>query len=620
MKEKGKIEKKTLNRDKKNSHKTYIGGQAVLEGVMMRGKTSMATAVRTPSGEITLEALRLNKKKRSKFWSLPFVRGIVNFGSQLIDGTALLMRTAEIYGEFEDEPSKLEKKVAKKMKINPMNLILGFSVALGIVLAVCLFILLPNYLSGLFFSIPSLSGTHPALQSLFEGALMLVIFVLYILGVSAMKDIRRVFMYHGAEHRVISCFEHGLPLTVENAQKMPTAHSRCGTTFMFFVLAISILVFAFVNWGLQALGWWTDNAMLNALIKVPAKLVFVPFVASVAYELLKFLSKYDNWFVKILRAPGMALQKLTTRKPTDDMVECSIMAFEMVVKMDADPTTAEQHFEVKVKMSYVRKKLEEMFGENQESSDIDWLLVDTLGLSRGELKLVDTITGEQYKQILGFASQMKDGKPVQYATGKTEFYGLKMSVNENVLIPRPETELLVEEALKQINARPFETVPKVLDLCCGSGAIGIAIKKNSNANVVCTDISDKAIEVAKANAFLNDAKIEFKIGDCFASVENEKFDFIISNPPYIESEVCKNLDKKVKDFEPMLALDGGKDGLKFYREILQHGFEHLNEGGTIFMEIGFDQGKSIENLFKNFDVKIKKDYNDNARIAVVKRK
>ncbi|MBR2485373.1 MAG: DUF1385 domain-containing protein, partial [Clostridia bacterium] len=161
------------------------------------------------------------------------------------------------------------------------------------------------------------------------------------------------------EHKVISCYEHGLELTVENARTMSTQHSRCGTTFTFLVVAVSILVFTLVNWALEKLGWLTDNNMLNALIKMPCKLVFLPIVAGVSYELLKFLAKFDALPARILRAPGMWLQKLTTKQPTDDMLEVSITAFKTVLAMDADPNMPTQKFDIKMPTPVARKRVEE---------------------------------------------------------------------------------------------------------------------------------------------------------------------------------------------------------------------------------------------------------------------
>ena len=346
--------------------RTYIGGQAVLEGVMMKGRTSMATAVRTESGEITVEAKRIkDASKRGVFFRLPFVRGVVNLVTQLFMGVGVLMRSAEVFGDYA-EPTKFDKWVGEKFKINPMHILTAVSLVLGLALAVGLFVFLPNFLTGLIFEIPG-TNDHPALLSLCEAAIMLVIFIGYILSITLMKDIRRVFMYHGAEHKVISCYEHGLDLTVENARKMRTEHSRCGTTFIFFVVAVSIIVFALVNWLLDVLGWTSFSSVVNALVRLAVKLLFLPVVAGISYEILKFLARSDCLLFRVLRAPGMLMQKLTTKQPTDDMLEVSLTAFKKVLEMDADETVPESAFEFTVSVKTVRERLKEIAPSADES-------------------------------------------------------------------------------------------------------------------------------------------------------------------------------------------------------------------------------------------------------------
>ena len=367
VKEDGISEKKSKKTRKaevgKVVRRTSIGGQAVLEGVMMKSATSVATAVRTETGEITVESKRLkDPKKKSVFFRLPFVRGVVNLCSQLYMGIGILMRSAEVYGDFA-EPTKFDKWVAEKFKVNPMHILTVFSLVLGLLLAVGLFVFLPNFLTGLIFEIPG-AHYHPALYSLTEAAIMLVIFVAYVLSITLMKDIRRVFMYHGAEHKVINCYERGLDLTVENARECPKAHSRCGTTFMFIVIVVSIVVFALVNWLLDEIGWVTESGVLNALIKLGVKLLFLPVVAGIAYEALKLLAKSDCLLFRILRAPGMLLQKLTVKNPTDDMLEVSIKAFTTVLAMDADPSIPETSFVVEVPVDTARKKIKETAYKN----------------------------------------------------------------------------------------------------------------------------------------------------------------------------------------------------------------------------------------------------------------
>lgn len=595
--------------------RTYIGGQAVLEGVMMKGRTSMATAVRTESGEITVEAKRIkDASKRGVFFRLPFVRGVVNLVTQLFMGVGVLMRSAEVFGDYA-EPTKFDKWVGEKFKVNPMHILTAVSLVLGLALAVGLFVFLPNFLTGLIFEIPG-TNDHPALLSLCEAAIMLVIFIGYILSITLMKDIRRVFMYHGAEHKVISCYEHGLDLTVENARKMRTEHSRCGTTFIFFVVAVSIIVFALVNWLLDVLGWTSFSSVVNALIRLAVKLLFLPVVAGISYEILKFLARSDCLLFRVLRAPGMLMQKLTTKQPTDDMLEVSLTAFKKVLEMDADETVPESAFEFTVSVKTVRERLKEI-APSADESDIDWILVEVTEKRRSELALMRSVTKEQFEAARAIAEKMKDGAPLQYALGSTEFFGIRLGVNPAVLIPRPETEELAEKVIEEVRSRGGG---RMLDLCTGSGAIAIAVAKNSPAEVTATDVSEAACTVARANAAGAGASVKVLAGDMFAPVAEEKFDVIVSNPPYIPHGDIAGLQDKVKKFEPLAALDGGEDGLDFYRTIAREGAERLTEGGVIFLEFGEGQADAVKELFAAFDTEVYRDMQGKERMLRAAKK
>ena len=595
--------------------RTYIGGQAVLEGVMMKGRTSMATAVRTESGEITVEAKRIkDASKRGVFFRLPFVRGVVNLVTQLFMGVGVLMRSAEVFGDYA-EPTKFDKWVGEKFKVNPMHILTAVSLVLGLALAVGLFVFLPNFLTGLIFEIPG-TNDHPALLSLCEAAIMLVIFIGYILSITLMKDIRRVFMYHGAEHKVISCYEHGLDLTVENARKMRTEHSRCGTTFIFFVVAVSIIVFALVNWLLDVLGWTSFSSVVNALIRLAVKLLFLPVVAGISYEILKFLARSDCLLFRVLRAPGMLMQKLTTKQPTDDMLEVSLTAFKKVLEMDADETVPESAFEFTVSVKTVRERLKEI-APSADESDIDWILVEVTEKQRSELALMKSVTKEQFEAARAIAEKMKDGAPLQYALGSTEFFGIRLGVAPAVLIPRPETEELAEKVIEEVRSRGGG---RVLDLCTGSGAIAIAVAKNSPAEVTATDVSEAACTVARANAAGAGASVKVLAGDMFAPVAEEKFDVIVSNPPYIPHGDIAGLQDKVKKFEPLAALDGGEDGLDFYRTIAREGAERLTEGGVIFLEFGEGQADAVKELFAAFDTEVYRDMQGKERMLRAAKK
>jgi len=274
---------------KECAKKTSIGGQAVLEGVMMRGATSMATAVRDEDGIIRLEAKRITPaSKKNWFVKLPVVRGVVNFITSMTGGMKTMMRSAEVFGE--SEPSKFEKWMSEKLKINLMSVVIAFSVILGLGLALGLFIVLPTVLTGLIVK----QSEHPFLYTVIEGVLKIVIFVSYIGLTSLLKDIRRVYMYHGAEHKTISCYEKGLDLTVENVKICTRVHDRCGTTFMFFVISVSILVFCLFNAIFPNL--FVNDGFVGKILRVAIKVALLPVVAGLSYELLKRLHGRSSQF------------------------------------------------------------------------------------------------------------------------------------------------------------------------------------------------------------------------------------------------------------------------------------------------------------------------------------
>ena len=232
------------------------------------------------------------------------------------------------------------------------------------------------------------------------------------------------------------------------------------------------------------------------------------------------------------------------------------------------------------------------------------------------------ISGKEYKEFLNAIQRLKQGEPVQYIIGKTEFYGLEFNVTPDVLIPQPDTEILVEEVIDVYNKNYIGKSDKVniLDLCTGSGAIAVSLKKNlNNVEVFASDISLKALDIAKKNAIQNNTNIDFIESDLFENID-KKFDIIVSNPPYIEREVLETLSEEVKH-EPVLALDGGEDGLDFYKKIIKESKNYLNENGVLALEIGFDQKEAVMELLKQEDYKeiySKKDYSGNDRIVVRK--
>ncbi|MGI6538070.1 MAG: DUF1385 domain-containing protein [Caldicoprobacterales bacterium] len=292
--------------------KTIIGGQAVMEGVMMKAPKTMAIAVRRPDGTIQVTRRSLTSlKDRYPILNIPVLRGIISFGETMVLGVKSLMNSAELFDEEEGyKPSKMEAWLAEKLGRDIEDVIMFFALALAIVFAIGLFILLPAVLSGLI---------RPYVESsiavnLTEGLVRLGIFLIYLILVSKMEDIRRIFEYHGAEHKTIHCYEHDEELTVENARKYTTLHPRCGTAFLLIVMVISIVVFSFMGWQ-------------NIFIRVLSRLMLLPLVAGLAYEVTRIAGKSRSPVVRAIMYPGLMLQKLTTREPDDAQLEVAIRAF-----------------------------------------------------------------------------------------------------------------------------------------------------------------------------------------------------------------------------------------------------------------------------------------------------
>ena len=585
---------------KKKKISCSIGGQAVLEGVMMMGKTCMATAVRDPDGQIQVEAKRLKTTPAlSRASKIPFVRGIVNMVASLVRGTRTLMRSAAVYGE-EEESGRFEKWLAEKFRINLMTVVSTISVFLGVILAVALFMVLPNLgVSGLKGLFPSLSGS--AWEYVLLGVFKLVIFFAYLGLILILKDIRRLYMYHGAEHKTITCYESGLPLTTENVMKCSRLHARCGTSFLFIVLAINILVISLVNWGIGV--HRIENGALEFLAKLGIELVLLPVIAGVSYEALKLVAKFNGKISLIFKAPGFLIQKVfTTREPDESMTEVAIAAFEKVLAMDADPEMPETEFITAGILSQKLAETKKLFAENGiDESDAEWIYSLTLGISRSELSQERIVSPAESKKIASIVAERLTGRPLWYIIGDVDFCGCKIKVDERVLIPRPETEELAEIAIKAV-----EEGDKVLDMCTGSGCLAIAIAKGcagKNISVTAADVSDAALMLAKENANLNSAVVHFVQTDLFENIRG-RFNLIVCNPPYIRTEEVAALAREVKDFEPRIALDGGEDGLDFYRRLAKDINRYVARGGMLILEVGEDQAADVLRIFEKRDYAI----------------
>lgn len=592
-----------MKKIKKN--KTSIGGQAVLEGVMMRGERSMATAVRDADGVIRLETKRLKPNSEKPLIArLPLVRGAINFFSSLVVGTQTLMRSASVYGE--EEPTRFEKWLSEKMKINVYDAITFLGVAIGLALSVGLFIVLPQFLTGLLSGFLKIDSSSLA-YNLIEGGLRTCVFVFYILLTSLLKDIRRTYMYHGAEHKTITCYERGMDLTVENVKKCPRVHDRCGTTFMFLVMIISILVFAAANAFLSGRGF-TVTGVLRVLVKI----ALLPVVAGISYEVLRLLAKSDFFLLYIFKAPGLLLQLLTTKEPDDGMIEVAITSFNAALEMDADANKKEQRFVTATACNKLLDEVKGLLKKNgvTEEADAEWLVAYYTGKKRSELKgSADILSPSVVEKILAAADERAQGKPLCYVLGTAAFYGRDFVVTESTLIPRPETEELVYHALRDVNSDS-----DVLDLCTGSGAIAVTVALEKGCSVTGSDVSAEALAVAEENAKTLGTNVKFVESDLFEKLD-EKYDVIISNPPYITAADMLTLQEEVKR-EPRLALYGGEDGLDFYRRIAEAAPAALKDGGKLYLECGYDQSEAITRLLSSsFNTEVIKDVNGIDRIV-----
>lgn len=304
-----------VNMARKNrNHYSGIGGQAVLEGVMMKNDEKYAVAIRKPNGEISVELENFQGMIHgNKIKKLPFIRGIFNFVDSMVLGTKSLNYSASFYEEEEESETKFDKALNKVTGGNGEKVMSAFITLLAIVLAVGIFVVLPYFISSFFEEYVR----NRSLMAIIEGSIRILIFLIYVVAIGSMKDIKRLYQYHGAEHKCINCIEMGRPLTVRNVMRSSRLHRRCGTSFIFFVLIVSIVLFFFIQ-------------VDNVVEKVALRLLLMPVVAGISYEIIRLAGRSNNIFVRIISAPGMFIQKLTTKEPDRSMAEVAIASVEAV--------------------------------------------------------------------------------------------------------------------------------------------------------------------------------------------------------------------------------------------------------------------------------------------------
>lgn len=578
--------------------KFEVGGQAIIEGVMIRGSKGMATAIRIPNGKIEVNVKKTKPIiKKYKFLNIPIIRGAISLVDSLIIGIKTLNYSASFFEE--DKESKFDIFIKEKLGDKVSNdLVIAFSMMISLLTAIGLFLGIPTAIASLFESFE----ISPIVLNLIEALIRILNLVIYMFLISKLDDIYKLFQYHGAEHKVIFCYEAGEELTIENARKFKRLHPRCGTNFLFLTMLVSIILFSLTGWG----NFWQ---------RIILRIILTPIVSGITYEIIKWIGRTESKLGKIIAYPGLKLQELTTREPDDDQLEVAIKSL-----------MAAEGIEYKKKVGELL-----MYGNGVlKEANVDTYILDTQLLLGKVLKKdkIYLITNKDEKvskfneiEFYSLIEKRKNKMPMSYILKSVEFMGIDFNVEEGVLIPRGDTEILVEEVLKFLDK---DREYKVCDLCCGSGAIGISIayfRKNTKVDLIdYYDIPEKVTKINIINHKLGN-RASFIKSDLLEEVinKNKKYDILISNPPYIKDEVINTLMEDVKNYEPHTALSGGNDGLNFYRRIINDSNKVLKENGILAFEIGHDQGYEVSELMseKGYkDIRVIKDLAGHDRVVI----
>ena len=574
-----------------NSFNFY--GVGVLGGVVLSGpKQNLATF--SYNGEKQIE--NISRQKFLALRDIPFLRGIFVMIGYLItffqafDLSLIVLNQKLIAGDVERK-LKVRKSLIKFYALVLLVAFVSFLVApVGIYLLMYFFV--PSGLANFVMAITRVI-------SVFAFLLMLKMF-------SVSKDIYR---HNYAINKVNNAMFGTKYLDYKQAQKSSGFCVYSAGNFLVFSLLICYLFVPIITFDV--------HFVFNVLIKIAFAILFI----CLAYELLVGVeyTYRKNAFMRVIAFPFLQLSRLTTVRCKRHHMQTVFYGYEELIQMTATRKDFDKERESYRKVySDIKNRLFECgITENREA---DYLICDTLGIDKTELFLKDSFSKQEISKLNKVVEQRVMRKPLCKILNKKCFYGRDFFVDQNVLSPRQETELLTNLAIDDILAN--EKKMQVLDLCTGSGAIAITVALETKSKVVASDKSQKALNVAQKNAQNLGAKVQFYKSDMFKNLNDcGKFDIIISNPPYIPTQDIQNLDVEVKDYDPVMSLDGGDDGLDFYKIIARKAPEYLKEGGRLYLEIGFDQGESVKALLsRNFvDIEVIKDYDDNDRIVVARK-
>jgi len=540
-------------------------------GVRCDGVNKYCIASISSQGKKRVQTFK--RKNRALFFDFPFVRGVLF----LIYGFVSFF-TAFDFALIDDEILTEKEERTKRNKI------ILFAIVSGLVVVFWVLILgyLPSKLSFLIMGYSDSTILRNFLIALLKVAIMFLFFVV----LRFIPSMVELYKFNGACN-----------LVQEKKEKVFLHYPLNFLNFALFSFLFSIFVITFIG---VSINFWAD-LLINLGIFI--------FCVSVGYEFLNLISKNEK-----LSKICVATSFLVVSRPNTTHKELARFAYlEFVSGRKVKEKSSD-----KISMSLVRSEMESKLNKSgkKEKSDIDWIIATVLHKNRAEIKLVQSVSEREYREIIKATEERAKGKPLSAIFGFVEFYGLKFSVNKKVLSPRMETEVLVENVLLEIKKNKKA---KVLDVGTGSGAIAISIAKFSNAEVSAVDISKGALETATQNAKTLGCKINFMQSDMFSGLKKkQKYDIIVSNPPYIRTLDIEGLDAEVKNYDPRLALDGGNDGLDFYRIIAVDAPKHLNKNGKIFLEIGKGQFTSVKKLLEKsgfLEIKGIKDYGKITRVV-----
>lgn len=581
-----------------------LNGFAVLEGVTVYEDNYIATAVRDPENIIQIENREVKPNKLvTMFKDMLFLRGIVYFFLNFFIVSKHLYRSTEMSID-DSNSSKFNKWMEDKLKINISSTLTFLFLILLITLAIVVFAWVPIILADKIVEFNwRWFHARSVAYYLFLATVRLIIFLIYIIILSFLPTIKRIMQYLGAQHKTINCVKSENELTVKNAMNASRYLENCPISFLYLTVVAGIIVFPILDIFLPSLFIKIQSDILILFLNAFIRILMIPILASIVYELIQLFALSNNKFLLVFKGPNYLMQLLTVKEPDEDMIAVAIAAYTTVDDMVNGKEVQLNKFIFSRSVRQYLKDLKARFAvKNIDESDAEWLISIKTDIPRSELTESRAILmPSKIKQLEAFVSARLDGKPLWYVLGSTSFYGSEFLVDERVLIPRPETELLVEQAIRTIDKGN-----KVLDLCTGSGCIAITIAKECrhlNLAVTAADISPDALQLAQKNASLNGTNITFIESDMFENIQGQ-FDLIVCNPPYIKHDDIENLQPEVKNYEPILALDGGATGLDFYRILAQEAHKYLTPNGTLLLECGEGQTEEIVKMLEAFEFKM----------------